>query len=108
MKVKLYKAGKKFDGYADQYSLYFPYPKWLQEHDHSRGGFIGCSQGADGDVIRCTWEDDCLAQKTNLGKRYPLEKMSKQFQKWAHHLEHLFNEALKHDDDEHWDAFSIA
>lgn len=108
MKVRLYKAGKKFDGYVDQYSLYFPYPKWLQKHDRSRGGWIGCSQGISGDVIRCTWEDDCRIEQPNLGRRYPLEKMSKQFQDWAHHLEQMFNEALKHNDDEHWHAFCIA
>lgn len=30
MKLRVYDAGANF---ADRYTLYFPYPKWLREHD---------------------------------------------------------------------------
>jgi hypothetical protein len=40
-----------------------------------------------------------------LGKRYPLEKMSKEFQKFARKMERLWNNALKYNDKKHWDAW---
>lgn len=104
MKVKLYKMPGKET--IDSYSLYFPYPKWLREHDKCRGFFINCSQDSNGGVIRCAGDYDewnCF-----LGKRFPLEKMSEQFQNWAHHLEKLFNDALKYNDAEHWETWCRA
>jgi len=111
MKVRLYRGPANCRGYVDEFSLYFPYPKWLREHDGVKGCFVGCSQDSRGGVIRCSW--DYLDQRLGysiegLGRRYPLEKMSKEFRKWARRLERLFNDALRYNDDKHWERWLLA
>lgn len=116
MKVRLYRA-KKAKGFVDEFSLYFPYPKKMIEEYKKRfdreikGTFLCCSQASDGSVIRCCWEnlDVTIGYSIEgLGRRYPVEKMSKDFQKFAGKMERLWNNALKHDDDKHWDAWDRA
>ena len=114
MKVRLYDAGKKYENYPDRYSLYFPYPKWMQReiyeaHKHHVMGFaLGCTQDSDGGVIRCdSFDDDRTLgyHVRNLGRKIPLEKMSHAFQRWARSMERKWNDALKFNDDKHWDAW---
>ena len=116
MKVRLYRA-RNAKGYVDEFSLYFPYPKKMTEeyktvHDRLiKGAFLGCSQASDGSVISCCWEelDVTIGYSIDgLGRRWPLEKMSRGFQKFARRMERLWNNALKYDDKKHWDAWNMA
>ena len=113
MKVRLYRA-KNAKGFVDEFSLYFPFPKkmikeYKKEFDrYIKGTFLGCSQASDGSIVRCCWEDLDVTigySIDGLGKRYPLEKMSKEFQKFARKMERLWNNALKYNDKKHWDAW---
>ena len=65
---------------------------------------IGCSEDSHGEVIRCDgfYVDLTIGYSiAGLGRRYPLEKMSEQFQKLAKEMERIYNEAIKFDDEEH-------
>jgi len=109
MKVRLYRYPGAWT--VDQFTLYFPYPKWLREHDGVHGCFVGCNQASDGSVIRCNWDYDDRKlgyHPSNLGRRYPLERMSKQFRKWANRMARLWNDALRYDDEKHWDKWNAA
>ena len=116
MKVKLYK-GRNAKGSIDEFSLYFPYPKKYvvechKEYGHEiKGTFLLCSERTDGSVIRCCWDylDTSLGYSVyRLGKRYPLESMSKEFQRFAKRMEKLWNDAWKFDDKKHWDRWGQA
>lgn len=101
--VKLYRY---LDG-AEEFTVLFPFPKWLREKDGYDGLCIACDQATDGTVIRF----ECFKyhrNETYLGRRYPLEKMSPVFQSWVRTLEILYHDALHYDDEEHWDAFNRA
>ena len=113
MKVRLYRA-KNANGAVDEFSLYFPHPKWMineykEEYGHLiKGCFLGCSQDSSGGVIRCCWEDLDLNRGfsiAGLGKRWPLEKMSEEFQAFAKRLEKIWNDALRHNDVKHWEIW---
>lgn len=115
MKVRLYKYPGAWS--VDQFTLYFPYPKRMQEEIKKENGhiitgcFLGCSQDSAGGVIRCCWDDLDKSRGYNisgLGRRYPLEKMGEEFQAFARNLEKLYNDALKYDDAEHWGAWNRA
>lgn len=104
-KVKLYRYGGKPT--VDQYTLLFPYPAWLRKREGIDALCLGCSQASDGSVIRCThFEYNRMRMK--LGTRWKFESMSPVFQQWARTLEILWQEALEHDDQEHWDNFNKA
>lgn len=116
MRVRLYRA-RNAKGYVDEFSLYFPYPKrmveeYKKQHDRLiKGTFLGCSQASDGSVIRCIWCDLDVTigySIDGLGRRWPLEKMSKEFRAFARKMERLWNNALKYNDDKHWDAWNLA
>lgn len=115
MQVRLYRAKAAYRGYPDEFTLYFPYPKWLRlETKKNTGGLIygygiGCSEDFHGEVIRCNgfYLDQTRGYSiASLGRRYPLEKMSEQFQKWAKEMERIYNEAIKFDDEEHWEKWN--
>lgn len=117
MKIRLYRASAKFRGYIDEFTLYFPYPKWMQkeiydQHRHHICGYgIGCSQDSYGGVVRCCGFDDDRTlgyHPDHFGRRYPLEKMSKEFQKWARSMGKAWNDALKFNDDKHWEIWNEA
>lgn len=99
---------------ADRYTIMFPYPKWLIEHEtKARLGYpvhgfcIACNQASDGTVIRYD-SFEYVRKQTYLGRRQKLESMSPMFQQWARTLEILWKEALEYDDQEHWDNFNKA
>ena len=117
MKIRLYDSGKRYEGYPDRYSLYFPYPKWMQEeryglYGHRVMGFVlGCTMDCDGGVIRCdSFEDDrTLGYHVDyLGRKISLDKMSLAFRKWALSMEKKWNDALKFNDDKHWEIWNKA
>jgi len=117
MKIRLYRASAKFRGYIDEFTLYFPFPKWMKEEyrnnyqHHVYGYGIGCSQDSYGGVVRCCGFDDDRTlgyHPDHFGRRYPLEKMSKEFQKWARSMEKAWNDALKFNDDKHWNIWNEA
>lgn len=110
-KVRLYMYSQNI---IDRYTLMFPYPKWLIEHEtKARGGYpvhgfcISCNQASDGTVLRCA-SFEYIRWKTYLGARVSLEKMSPVFQQWARTLEILWQEALEYDDEEHWHNWNVA
>ena len=109
MKVRLYKHAGKWT--VDQFTLYFPYPKWLKKQDGAEGCFVGCNQDLHGGVIKCCWDYDDRRlgySIAGMGRRYPIEKMSIQFRKWASRLERLWNDALKYNDEKHWEIWCRA
>ena len=117
MKVRLYRSPARFKGYVDEFTLYFPYPKKMIEeykklhNRYIKGTFLGCSQASDGSIIRCCWDDLDVTigySIESLGRRWPLEKMSREFQRFARKMERLWNNALKYDDKKHWDAWNRA
>ena len=117
MEIRLYRAPAKFRGYVDEFTLYFPYPKWLQkeiqdQHKERVCGYcIGCSQTEGGNIVRCMGFDDNRTlgyHPDNFGRRYPLEKMSKQFQREARKLGKAWNDALKYNDNKHWEIWNNA
>lgn len=117
MKIRLYRASAKFRGYIDEFTLYFPHPKWMQKENYDRYGHhicgycIGCSQSNSGNMIRCIGFDDDRNlgyHPDNFGRRYPLEKMSKEFQAEARKLARAWNNALKYNDDKHWEVWNRA
>lgn len=111
MKVRLYDAGKKFKDYVDRYTLYFPVCKKLQARE-GRGFYLGCSPDGNDGVIRCCWEtnenDQVNSKSLWFGKRIAIESMPKGFQRFAMKMEKLWNDALKYDDEEHWEAWNQA
>lgn len=120
MKVRVYDSGLK--GYIDRYTLYFPHPKWMVENDLERhghrimGGCIPFSFNTDefsGEswVIRCSGFDD----DRTLGYDVPgrerkvnIETLPKEVREWCAEMERVWNDALKYDDDEHWNAWNVA
>lgn len=113
MKARLYDGGKKWT--VDRYSLYFPYPKWAikkfnLEEQGITGTYVGCSVNSSGSVVRCCWDDWYKRHGycSRLGKKVPLDSLGEEFHKWALHLERLWNDALKYDDEKHWDLWNNA
>lgn len=102
-KVKLYRYHG--EPTVDQFTLVFPFPKWLRDREKADAFCIGCSQASDGTVIRC---DSFVydRKRMKLGRIWKLESMSPVFQQWARTLESLWHEALRYDDEEHWNNFS--
>ena len=117
MKVRLYDSGKRYEGFPDRYSLYFPYTQKMMDYYKKKfgrvikGTFLGCSQASDGSVIRYYWEDlDTTIGYSikGLGRKVKIESMSKQFQEFAVKMERIWNDAIKYDDKEHWDFWNKA
>ena len=111
MKVRLYDAGKQYEGYPDRYALYFPVPKALQKRE-GRGVFLGCSPNSQGEMIRCCWDEnrDAIVNGARLflGKIVPLETMPVGFQKTARRLEEAWNNAVKYDNEKYWELWNNA
>lgn len=109
MKARLYHdTRKKFCGYVDAWSIYFPYPKWLREQeDGVRGCFLGCRPTDDG-MDRCTWEYDEPDKPLYLGKRVDISTTPKAFQKIFKHYEKLWNDAITKNTEEAWNKWNLA
>jgi hypothetical protein len=108
---RIYDAGKKFEGYADRYSIFFPLPKKYRKDTISkvRGVFLGCKPSVDG-MIRCTWEDvkdvDYIGVNLKLGKRVKLESFPKPFQEIINKMTMLYNKALNENTEKAWQEWS--
>jgi hypothetical protein len=118
MKVRLYRATGEAKNYIDGYTLYFPYPKWYQKELRKLypsllycpiGCFVGCSPASDGEMIRCSWDEmDGRYTFAGLGRKVKIETMPEPFQREVRRLETLYNDALKYNDEGHWEAFNEA
>ena len=118
MKARLYRATGEAKNYIDGYTLYFPYPKWYRQelrklHKDTLhipiGTFVGCSPASDGTMIRCSWDEmDERYTFAGLGRKVKIESMPVPFQNEVYRLEKLYNDALKYDDEEHWDTWNHA
>ena len=117
MQVRLYRATGEARNYIDGYTLYFPYPKFMVQRMREiygpttliKGFFLGCSPASDGTMIRCNWEDYEVGKYpyyVNFGKKIDIKTMPEPFQKEVRRMEKLYNEALKYDDQEHWDKWN--
>jgi hypothetical protein len=113
MKARLYRATGEARDYIDGYSLYLPYPKWYREQlnpkNYASGCFLGCSPASDGTMIRCCWEEleyRIYGRADNLGRKVKIESMPEPFQKEVRRIEKLWNDALKYNDDEHWNIWN--
>ena len=108
-KMRLYDSGKRFENYVDRYTLYFPYPKWLQKHDRAKGCYLGCSPTQSG-MNMCCWDinvDSYVNSDTlRLGKKIRLDSMPIGFQKVAKQIETSWQYTLKVNTDEQWDKFN--
>lgn len=108
MKVRLYRAAAQYRGYIDEYTLYFPNNKKERQSSRMAGVFVGCSPSGNGGVNVCNWEECGNFSNYNFGRKVKLESMPLQFQEWVRSLEKKWNDALKYDDDEHWDIWNRA
>ena len=115
MQVRLYRATGEARDYIDGYTLYFPYPKWYIKRLQKwhgvliKGTFLGCSPASDGTMIRCTWDEHQVGRfpyYPSFGRKVDISTMPEPFQKEVRRMEKLFNDALKFDDDEHWDKWN--
>ena len=102
--VKLYDSGD--EGYPDRYTLYFPYPQWLKNNDNAEGMYLGCSPANHGGRwTRCTFDMVETGQEYDFGKEVPLSSMPQGFQDAANELISKWYDALKYDDDKHWEEW---
>ena len=113
MKARLYRATGEARNYVDGYSLYLPYPKRYREElnprNYASGCFLGCSPAHDGTMIRCNWDEleySKYGSASNLGRKIKIESMPEPFQKEVRRIEQLYNDALKYDDEAHWEKFN--
>ena len=104
---RIYDSGKKFEGYADRYSVLFPLPKKFQMGtcNKVRGSYLGCSPSADG-MIRCTWEEvkerDYVGVDLVLGRRVKLDTFPMPFQNIVNKMTELYNKALNENTEKAW------
>ena len=110
-KMRLYDSGKRFENYVDRYTLYFPYPKWLQKHDRAKGCYLGCSPTQNG-MNMCCWDinvDSYVNSDTlRLGKKIRLDSMPKPFQICAERLQKAWHDAITQNTDAAWEKWNMA
>ena len=119
MKVRVYDSGLK--SYIDRYTLYFPYPKkmrkeYMEMHRSLIMGFCIPFSFSSGDyrgttINRCaSFEDDRTLgyDVPNREKKVKIVTLPKEVQEWCANMERIWNDALKYDDKEHWDAWLYA
>ena len=109
MKVRVYDSGKNA---ADRYTLYFPYPKKLREHEGRT--IMGCFQPfnfVEGQLTLYAWDYDDRSLGYNIPrneKKVKIETLPQFVQNYIVKMERIWNDALKYDDKEHWDAWNCA
>ena len=104
MKLRLYRTPKCKD-FVDEFTVYFPYPKWLEKTEKRHSECVACSTDIHGNVKLCNWDCEMGNERFYYGRRYPVEKMSVQFQRWFAFAQALWDKALKYNDDAHWEEF---
>lgn len=106
--LRVYKAGKKYDGYVDQFSLYYPTPRNKVKDWGYMGQFLGFSFSQD-TITKCT-HDECklgLGIDTFLGKKQKIEDLPQHVQEWIKEEEKAYNTAIDLDSIDGWDAYSM-
>lgn len=98
------KERKQYEDSVDRYSLYFPLPKKrINKDDGVVGCYLGFSFSDDGEqIIRCTFEEwnSKNGLCDHLGKKAKIETLPENVQKWIADGERVYNEFIKHPDDE--------
>lgn len=115
MKLRVYDGARgskdrhQYEGYVDRYSLYFPRPKKRIDEDYREfgeritGNFLGFSFSEDGKTInRCTWDEwnTRNGRCDSLGKKVNIDTLPKHVQNWIAGYERVYNEMIKHPEDE--------
>jgi hypothetical protein len=115
MKLRVYDGARgskdrhQYEDYIDRYSLYFPHPKkWIDEdyrkfRERITGDFLRFSFSEDGKIInRCTWNEWNIRNGLcdSLGKKVNINTLPKHVQKWIAGYEKVYNEMIKHPEDE--------
>lgn len=95
----------KCKDFVDEFTVYFPYPKWLEKTEKRHSECVGCSTDINGNVRLTNWDCEMGNERFYYGRRYPVEKMSVQFQRWFAFAQTLWDKALKYNDEEHWEEF---
>lgn len=108
---RIYDGGKKFEGYPDRYSVYFPMPKRFRaDKEDDKGIYLGCTPTEDG-MIRCTWEPveahDHIGYTIKLGRVVKLETFPKAFQRIIKRMTRIYNRALNENTDKAWKAWEL-
>ena len=90
--LRVYKAGKKYDGCVDQYSLYYPTPQNKVNDWGYKGVYLGFSFSQDG-IIKCTHEELSAGSKVDacLGKKVKIESLPQHVQDWITEEQKSFN-----------------
>ena len=104
--MRLYKdCRKEYRDYMGKYTLYFPYPKWLQKHDECRGYGIVCEPTESGMWrIEGIYNERYIVNSNQfyLGKKIKLESMPKPFRICAERLAKAWNDAITLNTDAAW------
>lgn len=110
MTLRIYDAGKK---YADRYTLYFPYPKWMQKLEKSFAYYFGFSFHNDGRKIYIRKFCSDIADKPfvyyNMGRKVQLSTLPKEVREWIEKLQKVWNVLCKESNQNNhkiWDAWN--
>lgn len=110
MEIRVYDAGKRW---ADRYTMYFPYPKWMQKEDHCIAYYYGFNfhQGNNGKSIVTRFCGDNATKPViccNYGKRVKLSNLPKDIQEMICKLQKVWDilcNKCNRFNDEIWDAW---
>ena len=107
MRVKVYDAGKRFEGYVDRYCIYYPYPKKDNKGRRAKGFTLDFSFSEHGITVCCHSEVEIGSSlREALGKRVKNEDLPQHVQKWVQKHEEAYNKALKLDTETAWNEFN--
>ncbi len=106
MKLRLYHdTRKEFRNCVDAWTIYVPYPKWLQKETHgAKGTYLGCAPTETG-MIRCCWAELMYYEPCSFGKKIDPKTQPKAFQKIFYNLERAWNNAINKNTDAAWNAW---
>lgn len=94
-KLKVYKAGKKYDGYLDQYSLYYPIPRKKVKESGYKGVILGFSFG-EHYITKCTHDEFPAGFDIQacLGKKVDIKTLPEHVQEWIAKEEKEWQETI--------------
>lgn len=105
-KIRVYAFnGKKYDGTADQYSLYFPIPKSKRE---GIVGFYIPFNFVNGQIYTCDSGEvrEGIGKDVYLGKKMDIASLPEYVRKWVYNYETAFQHTLELNTDEAWNEFN--
>ena len=105
--MRLYKdTRREYKDYQGKYTLYFPYPKWLQKTENGATGYGIVCEPTEGGMWRIEgiYNDGYGVNSNNfyLGRRIKLESMPEAFQICANRLAKAWHDAIKYNTPEYW------